>query len=602
MADAQLRPVVRLIRRIVSPRPEADLSDRQLLERFTQTKDDASFTVLVERHGRLVMGVCRRALRNHHDSEDAFQATFLVLVRKAGSISKRESVGSWLHGVAYRIATRARSKNIFRRGREEQVERPPAPDLLDEVIRRDLRAVLDDEVSRLPTRCRVPFILCYMEGKTNEEAARLLGCPKGTVLSRLARAREILGGRLSRRGLTVSATLVTTMLSQSDLSASVRLPLIEATVKSAVAVLAPSASTGLVPVKVMTLVEGALRAMWLSRIIAAGAIVLGVCSFGSGLGVLAYVSTPQATPLAGDRIDPVGTVGSASPVHHAHEQDKPDIRPARGYRWLVSPQEGFGSISSFGFAGSGPSGIVVKQDQDASGGLSITLAHPVSKSKSGLPDFRPVAFDADSRRFEFVKQESASGGNIAMSHYTLDTKVLPAAKVKYMGVEILTPEGEGLLAREAFEQAKKEGLEVLPLAKLGEPYVFTVTAMDGRKLRSHDFRGKVVLIDCWATWCSPCVALLPELKTLYEKYHNDGLEIIGVSFDRSPAKAQKKIQELSLSWPQVYVPTDEKKRDLWQQAGGIGSLPKVMLVDRDGILRADNPENLDAEIKKLLSK
>src|SRR5262245_54610097 len=202
MADAQLRPVVELIRRIVSPRPAADLSDRQLLERFLHARDEASFAVLVERHGRLVMGVCRRALRNHHDSEDAFQATFLVLVRKAGSISKRESVGSWLHGVACRIATRARSKNAFRRVREEQVERPPAPDLLDEVIRRDLRAVLDEEVLRLPTRCRVPFIFCYMEGKTNEEAARLLGCPKGTVLSRLARAREILRGRLTRRGLT----------------------------------------------------------------------------------------------------------------------------------------------------------------------------------------------------------------------------------------------------------------------------------------------------------------------------------------------------------------------------------------------------------------
>ena len=304
MADAQLRPVVELIRRIVSPRPAADLSDRQLLERFLHARDEASFAVLVERHGRLVMGVCRRALRNLHDSEDAFQATFLVLVRKAGSISKRESVGSWLHGVAYRVATRSRSKNAFRRVREEQVERPPAPDLLDEVIRRDLRAVLDEEVLRLPTRCRVPFILCYMEGKTNEEAARLLGCPKGTILSRLARAREILRGRLTRRGLAVSATLVTTMLSQTDLSASVASLLIEATVKSAVTVLTPTAATGVVSAKVMSLMEGALRAMWLSKVIAAGMIVLAVSCFGSGLGTLAYISARQAEPLAVDAGQP----------------------------------------------------------------------------------------------------------------------------------------------------------------------------------------------------------------------------------------------------------------------------------------------------------
>src|SRR5262249_23704921 len=155
-------------------------------------------------------------------------------------------------------------------------------------------------------------------------------------------------------------------------------------------------------------------------------------------------------------------------------------------------------------------------------------------------------------------------------------------------------------ARAALERARKEGVEVLPCPEIGKPFDFVLTTTDGKKVRARDLRGKVVLIDCWATWCSPCVALLPELKELYEKSHKDGLEIIGVSFDRDAAKLKKMCAKLALPWPQVIVPSDEKTRQLWGDVTGIGEIPRLFLIDREGILRADSPSKLKEEIARLL--
>jgi len=191
--------------------PAGGLTDGRLLERFLDDRDQAAFELLVWRHGPMVLRVCRRIIRDLHGAEDAFQATFLTLAYKAGSIGKRESVGSWLYKVAYRIALRARdglSKRVTR-------ERPLADSLVAEDVRdpadaaawRELGPLLDAEVQRLPEKYRAAFILCCLDGKTNEEAAEELGCPKGTLLSRLARAREQLRKRLERRGLALSGAV-----------------------------------------------------------------------------------------------------------------------------------------------------------------------------------------------------------------------------------------------------------------------------------------------------------------------------------------------------------------------------------------------------------
>ena len=213
MPTSPLAPLLQHLRRAASP-TDGGLTDGQLLEAFVTARDEAAFEALVRRHGPMVLGVCCRILRDTHDAEDAFQATFLVLARKAGSIHKQPSVGSWLYGVAYRISRQAQ-RRLARQGRREHPrpealpERPdPYPEPGQEVSLREALAILDEELGRLPEKFRAPVVLCYLQGKTNEEAARELGCPAGTVFSRLSRGREMLRHRLTRRGMVLSASVL----------------------------------------------------------------------------------------------------------------------------------------------------------------------------------------------------------------------------------------------------------------------------------------------------------------------------------------------------------------------------------------------------------
>jgi RNA polymerase sigma factor (sigma-70 family) len=176
------------------------LSDSQLLEQFNNCQDPTYFETLMSRHGPMVLGVCRRLVDDRQGAEDAFQETFLVLVCRARSISQPELLANWLYGVASRIARKAKSRQLRQRYHEKQVPPPPMTNPLEEADRRDLRAVLSAEMSRLPEKYRAPLFLCYWEGKTNAEAARELGCPSGSMSWRLARGREMLRHRLSRRG------------------------------------------------------------------------------------------------------------------------------------------------------------------------------------------------------------------------------------------------------------------------------------------------------------------------------------------------------------------------------------------------------------------
>src|SRR5262245_33865541 len=184
--------------------PGTDLSDADLLERFRARQEEAAFTLLVQRHGAMVLRVCRRVLRDAHDAEDAFQATFLVLARKAASVRKQASLGSWLHGVALRVARKARLRTAVREDRERQAvgarsrSRPA-----DDLTHSELRAALDEEIHRLPEKYRAPVVLCCLEGKTHEQVARELRWPKSSVTARLARARELLRPLLARRGVAV---------------------------------------------------------------------------------------------------------------------------------------------------------------------------------------------------------------------------------------------------------------------------------------------------------------------------------------------------------------------------------------------------------------
>jgi C-terminal peptidase prc len=201
MVTAQLSSVVRYLRKVQAGRLAASLTDATLLERFISQRDEAAFEALISRHGPMVLGLCRRVLRNTHDAEDAFQATFLVLVHKAGSVQKRTSLSNWLYGVAYRTALQARSDLARRRVHERKGATMAVCEPVPEILCQELRSILDEEVNRLPAKYRAPVVLCYLEGRTYEEAGRQLHWPKGTVAIRLARARERLRANLVRRGI-----------------------------------------------------------------------------------------------------------------------------------------------------------------------------------------------------------------------------------------------------------------------------------------------------------------------------------------------------------------------------------------------------------------
>jgi RNA polymerase sigma factor (sigma-70 family) len=244
-----LRFVLDHVRRQAGADAVKDLSDAELLERFCGRREEAAFALLLQRHGPTVLGVCRRVLRDTHAAEDAFQTTFLILVQKAGAVRKRQALGSFLYGVAYRVAARARS----------QAEQParqgptiPAAEnemgALDELARAEALAVLDEEIGCLPDKYRRPLILCYLEGKTHEQAAREMAWPKSSVPARLKRGCELLRQRLTRRGITLPAAALAVLLADRSASAVPAL-LTLSTVRSAVQALAGSAVPGTTAVR-----------------------------------------------------------------------------------------------------------------------------------------------------------------------------------------------------------------------------------------------------------------------------------------------------------------------------------------------------------------
>lgn len=258
MSSGSLLPQVE---RLFGAGTVAGLPEVALLERFLARRDELAFEVLVSRHGPLVLGVCRRLLRDPRDVEDAFQATFLILVRKAGSIQQRELLGPWLYGVAYRVARRSRAVKTRQHLRESELAEHEPPDTPDDPGWAELRSVLDEELARLPNKYREPVVLCYLQGLTHDEAASRLGCPVGTVRSRLARGRERLGVRLVRRGLAPAAGLIGGSLATQTVGKSVPPALSAATTLAAQRFAAGVMATKVVSAESAALLEGVLETM-----------------------------------------------------------------------------------------------------------------------------------------------------------------------------------------------------------------------------------------------------------------------------------------------------------------------------------------------------
>ena len=286
MVASQKRLAFKDFEALFSAGATGGLSDAQLLDRFVSQREEVIFEAIIQRHGPMVWGVCRRVLRDHHDAEDAFQATFLVLARKAASVMPREKLGNWLYGVAYQTAMKARATTSTRRAREKQVPDMPEPEGGREDHRDDLLPLLDQELSRLPEKYHIPIILCDLGGKTHKQAAEQLGWPIGTVSGRLSRARSMLAERLTRRGVTRAGGSLVVLLSQGSASASVPLSLITSTTRAAMKFAAGQAVTGVVSAKVATLTEGVLKAMLMTKLKIATAVLMvalaaaGTRSFG----------------------------------------------------------------------------------------------------------------------------------------------------------------------------------------------------------------------------------------------------------------------------------------------------------------------------------
>lgn len=270
-----------IIRHLHGPALPHDLSDGQLLDRFLARRDESAFELLVRRHGPMVLGVCRRVLRHTQDVEDAFQATFVVLVRRAHAVVPRENVANWLYGVAYRTALKARALAARRRVREREVVEMPETEAAGRERLAELEQRLDRELSALPDAYRMAIILCDLEGKTRKEAAKQLGWAEGTVASRLARGRSLLASRLSRQGMMVPAGVLAAALAERAAACGLPPMLVADTIRAGLASTGLAAA-GALPANVAALSEGVLRTMLLNKIKIATAVLVACALLGIG--------------------------------------------------------------------------------------------------------------------------------------------------------------------------------------------------------------------------------------------------------------------------------------------------------------------------------
>jgi len=355
-------PVWRQVCQLFGGKDIDQLSDGQLLERFARQQDQPAFALLVQRHGGMVLDVCRAVLKNSHDADDAFQTTFLILARKAHAIRKRESVGSWLHGVAYRVARKCWSLT-GRKPTPGPGEGASSADPLDAATLRELQGLLHAELDRLPEKYRAPMTLCYLEGKSNEEAARQLCWPVGTVKGRLARARDLLRDRLTRRGVALSAGGIA-LLSGEMVLAAVPAELAGATVQAAPLVAAGNLAAAGLPGSAVALFEGVLRDMFFTKVKCTMAAVLALATLTSGISLFTG-DIPAVEPPG----KPVRAAAPAADLTRARKFDsslhlmvfqlqgrsprwlgmtptpnKAGIQIPAGAEWFVAPMPGFGAV------------------------------------------------------------------------------------------------------------------------------------------------------------------------------------------------------------------------------------------------------------------
>ncbi|OAI48170.1 hypothetical protein AYO44_07875 [Planctomycetaceae bacterium SCGC AG-212-F19] len=315
MAALPFGTALRHVLHRIEPRPAGDHSDGALLARFTADGDETAFAALVARHGPMVLGVCRRLLGDQHDAEDAFQATFLILARKAAALDGRQPLGSWLYTVARNLALKHRARGARRRMREQEAGTMPKTGPQDETAWREVCTVLDTELGRLPEKYRAPLVLCHLQGMTHEAAARELGWPAGSMAKRLTRGQELLRQRLVGRGITLALPGLLALMAQKG-SAAVPPPLAAGIGMAAPLFAGGKTTAGHVSVQAVALAGRALHSMTLTKLKIAAVGLLGLVTLGAGTAVCLRAGGNEASPLAA--VDP-SPARPAAPAAEARE-------------------------------------------------------------------------------------------------------------------------------------------------------------------------------------------------------------------------------------------------------------------------------------------
>jgi len=448
------------------------LTDGQLLDRFASRRDEgaeAAFEALVERHRAMVLHVCRGVLGASQDVEDAFQATFLVLARQAGSIRKRESVGPWLHGVALRVSARARAEAARRRAHERRAAvggaRGDAPE-----VDQGLAAVLHEELARLPEKHRDPVVLCYLEGLSHEQAAARLGWPVGTVKTRLGRARETLRSRLTRRGLAPASAAVLASLTPQSTPAGTISTLAGSSVRAIFrSAIGRAATAEAVSARVVTLASAAAWASRIEKLRSAATVMAAslalVASSGTLIGYTradpddpevrfaAFLRTVRPSPGVARKTVPNVPARYAAPGAAAGA-----FEAAPGWSWLVVPTperlDGDSLGFSIGASGSNAWTLDARAIPGRDGSIVIRLIHPVGPHATTIPECRPVVFDVEGKRHLPVLERRGvctdeEGRAVALSRFRLDPGLLDLSALRHIGYERISPAAPPDAVREA---------------------------------------------------------------------------------------------------------------------------------------------------------
>jgi RNA polymerase sigma factor (sigma-70 family) len=474
MAEMQLAHLLRRLRQAIGVPAGGETTDSHLLAQFVRDRNEQAFAALLERRGPMVLAVCRQVLGDSHDAEDAFQATFLVLAQKAASVRQGESLAGWLHRVAYHTALRARARAAQRKDHERQARNMAQPDSLSELAFGELRPVLHEEVNRLPGKFRHPVILCYLEGKTNEEAAAELGWPVGTVKGRLALARELLRSRLTRRGLALSAAVFAVesgrTLAREPLTAALTQHTLDICLHGSLAA---------VPSSVSTLAQATMNAMWYAKVKMVGLGLAALLVLGTAGGLIrgltgAFPGKPGNLVGALAGADAAAPAGDLQPAAVA-PQPKVDLfgdplepnalarlgtvrfRAAGGGQIAISPNGKL--IATY----SVHAPVVTLWDADTGRKLRTFDVRSVNRLTFS-PDGRKLAIASHAMANEVVLYDVESG--TVDSRHKVDLK---------RGIEYLafSADGQKMLTMEQFERRAvltdlKAGKEIARLEKLPE--------------------------------------------------------------------------------------------------------------------------------------